>query len=88
MLRCGIGIAAAALVVGVAAEFGSPVVAAIVKPKFASELVRALWPAFLAPLALRMWILGAIGLTMVAGVTSTFRRADLVVRSFHLAHHC
>src|SRR5205814_1245455 len=44
----------------------------------ASDLVRGLWPAFVAPLALRMWILGAFGLTLVAGVTSTFRRVDLV----------
>lgn len=86
MLRCGIGLAATALVVGVAVQFGSPAVAAIVKPKFASELVRALWPAFLAPLALRMWILGAIGLTMVAGVTSTFRRVNLVGSGSYLWH--
>lgn len=86
MLRCGIGLAATALAVGVAAQFGAPGVAAIVQPKFASELVRALWPAFLAPLALRMWILGAIGLTMVAGVTSTFRRVDLAVTGASIWH--
>lgn len=84
MLRCGVGLAATALVLGVAAQFGAPGVAAIVKPEFASDLVRALWPAFLAPLALRMWILGAIGLTVVAGVTSTFRRVDLRVSGAYI----
>jgi hypothetical protein len=78
LLRIGVGMAAVALVLGVAVQFGAPLLAAVVKPRFASELVRGLWPAFVAPLALRMWILGAFGLTLVAGVTSTFRRVDLL----------
>jgi hypothetical protein len=77
LLRCGIAMAVTALVVGVAAEFGAPVLASIVKPRFASDLVRGLWPAFVTPLALRMWILGGMGLTVVAGVTSTFRRVNI-----------
>ena len=77
LLRSGIAMAVTALVIGVAAQFGAPGVAALVKPRFASDLVRGLWPAFVIPLALRMWILGGMGLTVVAGVTSTFRRVNL-----------
>ena len=79
LLRAGIGMAVTAGVLGVAAQFGAPAMAAIVKPKLASDLVRSLWPAFVTPLALRMWILGAMGLTVIAGVTSTIRRVDLGV---------
>jgi hypothetical protein len=78
MLRCGIGITATAGALGIAAQFGAPGVAAVVKPRLASDLVRALWPAFVTPLALRMWVLGGMGLTVIAGVTSTFRRVNLV----------
>jgi hypothetical protein len=78
MLRCGLGLAVVSLLIGLGVRFGAPGVAAVVKPRFASDLVRGLWPAFVTPLALRMWILGAIGLTLVAGVTSTFRRVDIV----------
>src|SRR5262245_38261060 len=78
MLRCGIGMTVVALLIGLAVQFGAPTVARIVKPRFAGDLVGGLWPAFLTPLALRMWILGGIGLTLVAGVTSTFRRVDIM----------
>jgi len=78
LMRVGIGMAGVALVLGLGAQFGAPGVARIVKPRFVSELVRGLWPAIVIPLALRMWILGGIGLTLVAGVTSTFQRVDFV----------
>jgi hypothetical protein len=78
LLRAGMGLAATALLIGIAVQFGAPLLSALVKPRFASDLVRGLWPAFVAPLALRMWVLGAFGLTLVAGVTSTFRRVNLV----------
>ena len=86
MLRYGMALAIVALLIGVAVQFGAPGVAAIVKPRFASDLVRGLWPAFLAPLALRMWILGGIGLTVVAGVTSTFCRVDLAASGAAIWH--
>ncbi len=78
LLRCGIGLAGTALVLGVGAQFGAPGVAAVMHPKFASDLTRALWPAFVTPLALRMWILAGMGVTVVAGVTSTFRRVNIL----------
>lgn len=86
LLRCGLALAAVALLIGLGVQFGAPGVASVVKPRFASDLVRGLWPAFLAPLALRMWILGGIGLTLVAGVTSTFRRVNLVASGSAVWH--
>jgi hypothetical protein len=77
LLRCGIGLTGTALVLGVAAQFGAPGVASVVKPRFASDLTRALWPAFVTPLALRMWIMAGMGITVIAGVTSTFRRVNI-----------
>ncbi|HKW15731.1 MAG TPA: hypothetical protein VJS69_14695 [Candidatus Krumholzibacteria bacterium] len=86
LLRAGVGLALTALVVGVSAQFGAPLLAAVVKPRFASDLVRGLWPAIVTPLALRMWILGGIGITLVAGVTSTFRRVDLLASGSAIWH--
>jgi len=77
LMRCGILLAALALVAGVAAQFGAPIAASMIRPQFASDLVAGLWPAFVTPLALRMWILGGMGLAVVAGVTSTFRRVNI-----------
>jgi len=77
LLRCGIAMAVCAFVIGVAARFGGPGVASLMKTDFGAELVRALWPAFIGPLALRMMILGGIGLVVVAGVTSTLKRVNL-----------
>jgi hypothetical protein len=78
LLRCGIAMAVSASVLGALARFGGPGVASLMKTDFGAELVRALWPAFIGPLALRMIVLAGIGLVVVAGVTSTFKRVNLV----------
>ncbi|HEX5133707.1 MAG TPA: hypothetical protein VFX92_14630 [Candidatus Krumholzibacteria bacterium] len=77
LVRYGLAMAVAGLVLGLAAQFGGAILASFAKTEFMSRLGRGLWVAFIGPLALRMWIFGGIGLVVVAGVTSTFNRVDL-----------
>ncbi|HEX6790162.1 MAG TPA: hypothetical protein VF247_02530, partial [Candidatus Krumholzibacteria bacterium] len=77
LLRSGILMAVMGFVVGAAAQFGRPAVTFFAGNDFNGQLAAGLWPAFIGPLALRMWIFSAMGIVMVAGVTSTFSRVDL-----------
>jgi hypothetical protein len=77
LLRCGLAMAVSAFVFAAGAFLGGMVLAAALKSEFAKELARALWPAFVGPLAVRMLVLGGMGLVVVAGVTATHRRVDL-----------
>lgn len=77
LARYGIAMAVSGLAVGAAAQFGGPVFASFARNEFMSGLVRGLWAAFVTPLALRMWIFAAIGLVVVAGVTSTISRVEI-----------
>jgi hypothetical protein len=77
LLQCGVFMAATGFVIGAGAQFGRPAITFFMGPGFASQLAMGLWPAFIGPLALRMWIFAAMGLVLVAGVTSTFARVDL-----------
>ncbi len=74
LVRCGMGLTVAAFVVGLVARFGATPAAALSGSPVAAELIRGVWPAFVEPLARRMLILGAMGLVLVAAVTSSFAR--------------
>ncbi len=77
LLRLGLGLAIVALIIGTVARFGGEPLALLTKSTVGADLVRGLWPVFIGPLALRMVILAAIGLVMVAGVTSLLQKVDL-----------
>jgi hypothetical protein len=77
LVRYGLAMAVSGLVIGAVAQFGGPTFASLARNDAVSGLARGLWGAFVGPLALRMWIFAAIGLVVVAGVTSTFSRVEL-----------
>lgn len=77
LVRYGLAMAASGLALGAVAQFGGPVFASFAKNDFMAELARGLWVTFVGPLAVRAWVFAAIGLVVVAGVTSTFSRVDL-----------
>ncbi|HXV13637.1 MAG TPA: hypothetical protein VEC56_05470 [Candidatus Krumholzibacteria bacterium] len=77
LLRVGIGLTITSLVLGAVARFGGEVMAAFAQSPVVADLVRGMWPVFVGPLALRMLILAAIGLVLVAGVTSLLQKVDL-----------
>ncbi len=77
LLRVGLGITATALVLSAAARFGGEVVSTMTRSPLASDLVRGLWPAFVGPLTVRMLVVAAVGLTIVAGVTSLLQKVNL-----------
>jgi hypothetical protein len=73
----GMAMAISGVIIGAIAQFGGAAFASFAKDDFMSDLARGLWATFVGPLALRMWILAAVGLAVVAGVTSTFNRVDI-----------
>ena len=77
LLRVGLGLAVSALLVGSFARFGGDWMALLAKTPMGADLTRGLWPAFVGPLVIRMVILAAIGLVIVAGVTSFLAKIDL-----------
>ncbi len=77
LLRVGLGLAISAVIVGAYARFGGDWMAPLAKAPTGAELIRGLWPAFVGPLAMRMVILAAIGLVIVAGVTSFLAKIDI-----------
>lgn len=79
LLHVGLGLTITALVVGAYARFGGELMALFARTPTGAELMRGLWPAFIGPLAVRMVILAAIGLVIVAGVTSILSKIDLAV---------
>jgi len=86
LVRYGLAMAVSGVVVGSVAQFGGPAFASLARTDFMSQLVRGLWAAFVGPLALRMWIFAAIGLVVVAGVTSTIGRVDLAAIGAWVRH--
>lgn len=77
LMRWSTALVTLAFLVGVTAQFGGPLFAKLAAGEFAQQLIRGLWPAFVGPLALRMWAICGMGLVMVAGLTSTFDRIDV-----------
>jgi hypothetical protein len=77
LMRGAVVLTSLAFLVGVTARFGAPLFAGLAHGELAQGLIRGLWPAFVGPLALRMWVLCGMGLVVIAGVTSTFNRVDV-----------
>ncbi|HLF22909.1 MAG TPA: hypothetical protein VI565_03230, partial [Burkholderiales bacterium] len=80
LIRLGIGIAVGAFVLAGVARFGGVGAHLFVHSDDAAALVRGLWTAFIDPLAIRLLILAAMGIVLVAGVTSILEKFD--VRDF------
>jgi hypothetical protein len=78
LLRLGLGLTISALLVGVLARFGGQIFASLARSEITSDLLRGLWPVFLGPLALRMIILGGLGITLIASATSLLEEIDPV----------
>ncbi len=79
LLRFGIGLAITAFFVAGAAYFGGYAVALLARTPTGADLVRGLWPVFVGPLAIRMLVLGGIGIVLIAAVTSLLEKIDLEV---------
>ena len=77
LLRFGILMAVSGFVIAGVARFGAPAVTLVMGRDFSGQLARGLWPTFIGPLSIRMWIFCAMGIVTVAGVTSTFSRINL-----------
>jgi hypothetical protein len=76
LLRTGLGLAIVALLVAAVARFGGYVAAGLIRSPTASDLVAGLWLVFLAPLAIRMLVLAALGIILVAAVTTLLEKVD------------
>lgn len=74
LLQCAIAMTSLAFLVGITAMFGGPLFARLADSVHLQRLISGLWPAFVGPLALRMWVLCGMGLVVVAGVTSTLNQ--------------
>ena len=79
LLHFGIGLAITAFLVAGLAYFGGYAAAMLARRPAGADLVRGLWPVFVAPLAIRMLVLGGIGLVLVAAVTSLLEKIELKV---------
>ncbi len=77
LLRLGIALAIASFVLAGAARFGGAWAATLARTPVGADLVRGLWPAFVGPLAIRMLVLGAIGLVLVSAITSMLEKINL-----------
>ncbi|MGH7681150.1 MAG: hypothetical protein ACRENN_04100 [Candidatus Eiseniibacteriota bacterium] len=76
LLRTGLGLAIVALVIAAVARFGGYVAAGMTHSPTVSDLVAGLWLVFLAPLAIRMLVLAALGIILVAAVTTLLEKID------------
>jgi len=85
LLRLGIGLAVFAFLVAAAARYGGVLVAVLASSPLVADLVRGIWPAFLQPLAIRLLILGGLGLVLVAAVTSLLEKVSLADLSREVA---
>jgi hypothetical protein len=79
LLRFGIGLAITAFFVAGVAYFGGYVAAMFARRPAGADLVRGLWPVFVGPLAIRMLVLGGIGIVLIAAVTSLLEKIELKV---------
>ena len=76
LLGIGIGLTASAFAIAAFARFGGPLVASLSRSDVGNDLIRGLWPVFIRPLAMRMIILGALGIVLTASVTTLLERLD------------
>jgi hypothetical protein len=77
LLRFGIGLAITSFFLAGIARFGGAGLAEFARTPVGADLIRGLWPAFVGPLAIRMLVLGAIGLVLVSAVTSLLEKINL-----------
>jgi hypothetical protein len=76
LLRVGLGLTIVALLVAAVARFGGYIVAGLTRSPVLSDLITGSWLVFLAPLALRMLVLAALGIVLVAAVTSLLEKIE------------
>jgi hypothetical protein len=87
LLRLGVGLTITSFVLAVVTRFGGEVAARVASTPVASDLLRGLWPVFVGPLQLRMVVLGAFGLVLVAAVTSWLEKLDLLALADEVWDH-
>lgn len=78
LLRVGLGLAITAFVLAGVLRFGGGVAALLSRTEIGADLLRGIWPVFLGPLALRLLILGGLGIVLVAAVTSLLEKIEPV----------
>ncbi len=76
LLRLGLGLAITAFVMAGVFRFGGGLAALFSRTDIGAELVRGIWPVFLGPLAIRLLILGGLGIVLVAAVTSLLEKVE------------
>jgi hypothetical protein len=76
LLWLGIGLTSSAFLIAAFARFGGPILSHLARTETGADLIRGLWPVFIGPLALRMIILGGLGIVLTASVTSLLERLD------------
>ena len=76
LLRLGLGLAITAFVMAGVFRFGGGLAALFSRTDVGAELVRGIWPVFLGPLAIRLLILGGLGVVLVAAVTSLLEKIE------------
>jgi hypothetical protein len=77
LLHLGLGLVFVSFLLAGAAHFGDRFVAGMATSPIGADLVRGLWPVFVGPLAIRMLILGGLGVVLVAAVTSLLEKVSL-----------
>src|SRR5262245_397952 len=90
LLGVGIGLTASALLIAAIARFGGLILSGLARTETGQNLVRGLWPVFIGPLALRMIILGGLGIVLTASVTTLLERLDATAtlnRLWRVARH-
>lgn len=87
LLRVGLGLTIVALLIAAVSRFGGAIVAGFAQSPTLSDLIRGLWLVFLAPLAIRMLVLAALGITMVAAVTTLLEKIEATTLVKTLWHH-
>ncbi len=76
LLRVGLGLTIVALLLAAIARFGGYVVAGLTRSPVLSDIITGSWLVFLAPLALRMLVLAALGVILVAAVTTLLEKIE------------
>ena len=78
LFRLGLGLAIGSFLAAAVAQFGGEVAAMLAHSMIGAELLRGIWPVFLGPLAVRLLILGGLGVVLVAAVSSLLEKLDPV----------
>jgi hypothetical protein len=78
LLRIGIALVVIALIIRLTVRFGGQALALTAKDELVGRALAGLWHAFLSGLMVWSLILGGIAVVIVAGVSSFFRRIELL----------